>query len=155
RKVKRAGNAVADRVDATISGLELSVHDDARPFVTNSRGFEIEVRDRWAAPGGNEEMATGDRLLGPAAFDCRGHCPSGMCNADNVHTTPDNDAFVLELGEHNSGAFGIVFAERLRRFEDRHGASEAAEALRQFKTRLPGADDDEMLRSLCKIEDAF
>src|SRR5512144_268496 len=144
RKLKRVGNAVADSVDATISGLEFSVHNNARPFVTNSRGFKIEVRDRWAAPGGNEQMTTGDRLLGGAAFDCRGHCPSGMCNADNVHTAPDNDAFALKLGQHNSGTFRIVFAERLRRFEDCDRASESAEALRQFKTRRPSADDDEM-----------
>lgn len=97
-------------------------------------------------------MTAGDRLLGAVAFDCRGHCSPGMRDIDNVHTAPDNDAFALELGEHDIGAFGIVFAERLRRFEDRHGA---AEALRQFKTRRPGADDDEMLRPRCKIENAF
>src|SRR5262249_17460416 len=100
-------------------------------------------------------MAAGDGLLSTAALYCRRYCPSGMCNPDNVYTTPDDDAFALDLGEHDSGTFRIVFAERLRCFENRHRASEAAKGLRQFKTGRPCADDDEMFRPLGKIKNAF
>src|SRR4029078_11736009 len=100
-------------------------------------------------------MTTGNRLLGTATIDCRGDCSPGMRDIDNVKTASDDDAFALELCEHNSGAFVIVFVERSRRFNDRHGASEATEGLRQFKTGGPPADEDEMLRPLCKVENAF
>ena len=84
-------------------------------------------------------MTPGNRLLGTASFDCCRYCSRGMCNPDNVHTAPDDNAFALELGEHDSGAFGIVSLERLRRVENSYGASEAAEALRQLKAELPQA----------------
>src|SRR4029078_6777315 len=101
------------------------------------------------------QMTTGNRLLGAAAIDCRGDCSPGMRDIDNVHTASDDDAFALELCAHSGGAFGICRVDRLRRLNDRHGASEAAEALPQFKTGRPRADDDEMLRPLCKVENAF
>ena len=100
-------------------------------------------------------MTTGDRLLGALAFNCRGYCSSGMRNPGNIHTAPDDDTFALDTGEHNSGTFGIVSVERLRRRENGYRASEATEALRQLKTGRPGPDDDEMLRSLDKAENAF
>src|SRR4029078_3328178 len=103
----------------------------------------------------NEQMATGNRLLRATTFNRRGHCRASMRYIDNFHTAQDADAFPLELGEHDVYTFRVVSAERLRRFKDRHGASEAPKALRQLKTRRPGADDDEMLRPFCEIENAF
>src|SRR5262245_13957906 len=100
-------------------------------------------------------MTAGDRLLGTAAFDCCGYCSSGMRNPGNVHAAPDHNAFVLEPGQHDRSAFRIVSFERLRRFENGYGASEASKALCQLKTGRPGADNDEMLRPFCKAENAF
>src|SRR4029078_11695463 len=141
RQLRRAGNAFANCVNATISGFELSVHDDTRPLVTNSRSVEIEARNEWATPSRNEQMATGNRLLRATTFDRRGHCRASMRYIDNFHTAPDDDAFPLELGQHDVYTFRVVSAERLRHFKDRHGASEAPKALRQLQTRRLGAAD--------------
>src|SRR6185437_9784423 len=78
-----------------------------------------------------------------------------MRDADNIHIPADDDAFALETAHNNVNAFRIIVGERGPLFEDRHRTSQPAKRLRQFKSSGSGADNDEMLRTLLEIEDAF
>ena len=71
--------------------------------------------------------------------------PLACATRVDLDAAADDDAFALELVEHDRRAFRIVLGERLRRFQHGHLAAEPAEGLRHFQADRTGADDDEVL----------
>ncbi len=68
------------------------------------------------------------------------------------HAGADDDALAGERVEHDARAFRILASKRRRRFEHGDVGAEAAKRLRQFETGRAGADDDEMARTIGKLE---
>ena len=114
--------------------------------------FQIEAVDRGFAPGGDQQMAAGDGLLGAGGFDRCRYGSASVRDADDIDAAADDDALALELIEHDHGAFRIVLGERCGLLQHSHRTPQAAEGLRHFQADRPGADDDEMLRPLGEIE---
>ena len=138
-----------------MAGLELACPPRCRRVVRDAGGVELEPVDRRLAPGGNQQKASFDRLLAARTVERDRHAAARVLDSRDLDAGADNDALALELIEHDRGAFGIVLGERRCRFQHGHFAAEPAERLRHLQADRPGADNDETVRPLDKIENGF
>src|SRR4029079_8020416 len=104
------------RIDSTVGGFELPVHDNSGAIIANPRSVESETVDRRPSPGGNQQMAPGNGLFRASGLDRRRDHTAGADDADDIHPAANNNALSHETVEQDGNAFRIVTGERQRRF---------------------------------------
>ena len=119
-----------------------------------------------APPGGDEQMAAGDTLLGGLvtclvaclvtclAANDGGHFSVRRLDANDRRAGAQRNALASECIQHDPRTFRILAHKGLPAFEHRYRAAQAAEGLGKFEPNRTCADDNEMRGARGELENS-
>ena len=146
---------VAGNEDALIGRAPEAAEHGHLSVQANLRHLEPQTVEIGLPSGGEQQMRARDPLFLRTGLDVQGDPVIGGGNGDDAGMLAHVQPFGAQAPQHRLGHFGVLVAERLEHFDERHLTAEPQVGLGQRQTGRAATHHDQMTGPPRHLEDGF